>query len=227
MIIEIADIKINIIKKNIKNMHLYVKAPDGHVEVSAPKRLSNESIELFLRTKIDWIRKQQKKFAQQNQQTTRQFITGETLYVWGKPYCLHVQYSNKGNSMVLSNDYAILTVREGSTSKQREKWVNEWYRSLLKAEIEKLLPKWVEATGLEPSGWQTKHMTTRWGTCNINTRKIWLNLRLAKKPVECLDYVILHEIAHLRVPNHGKEFVAILDRYMPYWREVRKRLNDF
>lgn len=222
----VSGIRINVIKKNIKNMHLYVKPPEGHVEVSAPLQLSDESIELFIRTKMGWIRKQQQKFEMQDRQTERQFITGESLYVWGKPYYLHVEYSNKGNSLVLSGDDAILTVRKESTAKQRESWVNEWYRGLLKAEIEKRLPKWVEATGLELSGWQTKYMTTRWGTCNTNTGKIWLNLQLAKKPMECLDYVILHEIAHLRVRNHGKEFIAILDEHMPYWREIRKKLND-
>ena len=226
MQIEISGIQVQITKKNIKNMHLYVKPPDGHVEVSAPLTLSDESIGLFVRTKLSWIRTQQAKFAKQERQSERQYISGETLYVWGKPYYLHVHYGNKGNSLILNGDDAVLTVRKDSTAKQRETWVNEWYRGLLKDQIARTLPKWETITGLHPSGWQTKYMTTRWGTCNHKTGKIWLNLQLAKKPVECLDYVILHELAHLKIPNHSPEFIAILDEYMPYWRDVRKRLND-
>ena len=226
MELEVAGIPVKIVKKDIKNMHLYVKPPDGHVEVSAPRHLPDESIAMFIRTRLGWIKKQQEKYRIQPRQTVREFVSGETLYVWGKQYFLQVEYSNRGNSMVLAGDKAILTVRKESTSQQRENYVNEWYRVLLKAEIEKRLPKWENLSGLLCSGWQTKYMMTRWGTCNTKTRKIWINLQLAKKPYECLDYVLLHELTHLKVKKHGAEFVALLDEYMPYWREVRKRLND-
>ena len=226
MNIEVSGIKITIVKKHIKNLHLYVKPPDGHVEVSAPDSMSIESIELFIRTKMGWIRKQQVKFDKQERQSEREYISGETLYLWGKPYYLHVEHSSTGNSLTLNGDDATLAVRKESTIKQREAWVNEWYRSNLKEQIELHLPKWESITDLHPTSWQTKYMTTRWGTCNTKTGKIWLNLQLAKKPVECLDYVILHELVHLKVRNHGKEFVAMMDQYMPYWREVRKLLND-
>ena len=222
----IAGIPVEVIKKDIKNIHLSVIPPYGKVRVSAPLRLSDESIIMFVRTRVGWVKKQRAKFESQPRQSERQYVSGETLYVWGKQYFLKVEYSYKGNQLVLSGDTAILTVRKESTKNQRENYVNEWYRSLLKAEIEKHLPKWEKATSLYCESWQTKYMTTRWGTCNTNTRKIWLNLQLAKKPIECLDYVILHELAHLRVKNHSKEFVAILDEYMPYWRDVRKQLND-
>ena len=225
MTIEVSGIPISVVKKNIKNLHLYVKPPDGHVEVSAPNKLSDESIELFVRTKVSWIRKQQK-FEKQERQSEREYVSGETLYLWGKPYYLHVEYSNAGNSLILNGEDAVLTVRKESTAKQRENWVNEWYRSHLKDEIAARLPKWEDVTGLHPTSWQTKYMTTRWGTCNTTSGKIWLNLQLAKKPMECLDYVILHELVHLKVRNHGKEFVAMMNQYMPYWREVRKLLND-
>ena len=207
-------------------MHLYVKPPEGRVEVSAPIHLSDESIELFVRTKIGWIRRQQEKFERQPRQTEREYVSGEAFYVWGRQYYLLVNYSNKGNSLVLDGDKAILTVREGSTVEQRERFINEWYRGVLKNEIEQMLPKWVEITGLCPDSWQTKNMTTRWGTCNVKTRKIWLNLQLAKKPIDCLEYVILHELAHLEVKNHNEQFIAIMDRHMPNWREIRKKLND-
>lgn len=188
--------------------------------------MSDDAIAMFARTKLGWIRKQQAKFEAQPRQSEREYVSGETLYVWGQQYFLQVEYSYKGNSLVLDGDKAILTVRKESTTKQREVFVNEWYRGLLKNEVEKYLPKWETITGLHCSSWQSKYMTTRWGTCNTNTRKIWLNLQLAKKPLECLEYVILHELAHLKVKDHGAGFVAILDQYMPYWREQKKRLND-
>ena len=226
MQIQIADISVEIIKKKIKNMHLSVLPPNGKVRVSAPLTMPDEAIAMFVRTKLGWIRKQQAKFEAQPRQSEREFVSGETLYVWGRQYFLQVEHSYKGNSLVLDGNKAILTVRKESTTKQREAFVNEWYRGLLKAEVEKYLPKWEKITGLYCSSWQSKYMTTRWGTCNTNTRKIWLNLQLAKKPIECLEYVILHELAHLKVKNHGADFVAILDRYMPYWRELKKQLND-
>ncbi len=223
---EINGISIEIIKKNIKNMHLYVQPPDGRVQVSAPNHLSDESIFMFIRTKIWWIKKQQEKFKNQPRQTERQYVSGESFYVLGKQYYLQVEYGYKGNSLVLSGDKAILTVRKESTPKQREAFVREWYREILKAEIKKYLPKWERKTRLYCDSWQTKYMTTRWGTCNTNTRKLWFNLQLAKKPIECIEYVILHELAHLQVKNHGSDFIAILDRYMPNWREIKKMLNE-
>lgn len=226
MQILVANIPVEVVKKNIKNLHLSVLPPDGKVRVSAPEALSDDAIAMFVRTKIGWIRKQQEKFELQPRQSERQYVSGETLYVWGRQYFLRVEYSYKGNSLVLSGDNAILTVRKESTVKQRETFVNEWYRTLLKAEVEKYLPKWEKITGLQCSSWQSKYMTTKWGTCNTSTGKIWLNLQLAKKPIECLEYVILHELIHLKVRNHGPEFVTEMNRYMQNWREIRNQLNE-
>lgn len=226
MQIEMSGIKIEVQKKNIKNLHLVVAPPDGKVRVSAPMHLSDESIAMFVRTKICWIKKQQEKFTSQPRQSEREYISGETLYLWGKQYFLQVNYSNRCNSLVLNGNKAILTVRKESTAKQRQAYVNEWYRALLKEKIEIYLPKWEQITGLYCDSWQTKYMTTRWGTCNTQTKKIWINLQLAKKPPECLEYVILHELAHTRIKNHDSDFLAIMDKFMPYWRDVKKKLND-
>ena len=226
MIVTINGIPIRINRKTIKNMHLYVKPPDGHVEVSAPWSLSDESVEMFIRSKIGWIKRQQENFSSQQRQTKREYVSGEAFYLWGVQYYLLVNYSNKGNSLVIDGDKAILTVRKESSALQRENYVNEWFRATLKKEVERLMPKWERQTGLHPNSWQTKNMTTRWGTCNVQSKKIWLNLQLAKKPVECLEYIILHELAHLKEKKHNAAFVAIVDRYMPNWKDVRKKLND-
>jgi predicted metal-dependent hydrolase len=222
-LLNIAGIPVEVCKKNIKNMHLYVKPPNGNVVVSAPIAMSDEAIERFVRTKIGWIRKQIAQFDNQLRQSEREHVSGETLYVWGKQYYLKTEYGNK-NALVLTGDKAVLTVRKGSTAGQRESFIRKWYRELLKAEVTSLLPKWENATGLRASGWQTKYMTTRWGTCNAKTGKIWLNLQLAKKTPECLEYII-HELVHLVEKKHDDKFVALMDRYMPMWREVRVTLN--
>jgi predicted metal-dependent hydrolase len=222
--LNISGIPIEVCKKNIKNMHLYVKPPNGNVMVSAPLTMSDEAIERFVRTKTSWIKRQIANFDNQLCQSEREYVSGETLYVWGKQYYLKTEYGNK-NSLVLTGDKAVLTVRKESTAGQRENFIRKWYRELLKAEIMRLLPKWEKATGLKASGWQTKYMTTRWGTCNTKTGKIWLNLQLAKKTPECLEYIILHELVHLVEKKHDDKFVALMDRYMPMWREVRVTLN--
>lgn len=222
--LNISGIPIEVCKKGIKNMHLYVKPPNGNVVVSAPLSMSDEAIERFVRTKTSWIKKQIAKFDNQPRQSEREYVSGETLYVWGKQYYLQTEFGNK-NSILLSGDKAILTVRKESTADQREIFVREWYRGLLKTEIARLLPKWEKITGLKVTGWQTKYMTTRWGTCNTNTGKIWLNLQLAKKTPECLEYVILHELIHLVEKTHNARFVSLMDQYMPMWREAKVSLN--
>lgn len=222
--LNISGIPIEVCKKDIKNMHLYVKPPNGNVTVSAPLSMSDEAIERFVRTKVSWIKKQVGKFDNQPRQSEREYVSGETLYVWGKQYYLQTENGNK-NSLVLFGDKAVLTVRKESTAEQRENFIREWYRELLKAEIARLLPKWEKITGLKATNWQTKYMTTRWGTCNTKTGKIWLNLQLAKKTPVCLEYVILHELVHLVEKSHNERFVSLMDKYMPMWREVKTTLN--
>jgi hypothetical protein len=187
--------------------------------------MSDDAIERFVRTKTSWLKAQQAIFSGQLRQTKRQYVSGETLYLWGKQYFLQVNYGNK-NSLELRDNRAILIVRKKSTVRQRDNFVREWYREKLKAEVTRLLPKWEKATGLKCSSWQTKYMTSKWGACNIAERKIWFNLQLAKKPVECLEYIILHELIHIRVKKHNADFTALMVKYMPFWREVKKKLNS-
>ena len=223
--ITIGGIPMELTRKNIKHLHLYVLPPDGRVRISAPLYLSAETIAEFVRSRLDWIRKQQAKLAERPQPPVRTYVSGETLFLFGKPIVLSVEYGSGKGTVIRNGGNAILTVPPDSTFEQREAVVKEWYRGLLKEQIGLLLPEWERITGLYCSSWQVKDMKTRWGTCNTQTRKIWLNLRLEENPPGCLEYVILHELAHLKIPDHGKQFESLLDRYMPDWRERRSVLN--
>lgn len=226
MRIVISGIPIDIQKKNIKNMHLQIKPPDGHVVISAPLSMDDKAIEVYARTNLSWIKKQIEKFQQQPRSAKRQYVSGETMYIWGKQYYLSFVPDAQKNSFEIQGDKVILSMREDSTVKQRENYVREQYRSLLKVEIERLLPKWEQITALHCESWQTKYMVTRWGTCNTEKKKLWFNLQLAQKPIECLEYVILHELIHLRERTHNSTFIAYMNMYMKNWRAVRKELND-
>lgn len=221
MIVE--GIEVTVTKKAIKNMHLYVKAPDGRVELSAPKRLSEESIVRFIRSKANWIRRQKAKFSNEANDLIN-YSSGEAMCLWGQKYILQVTQGRRF-SLCLKDAIAYLTIPEDSDVERRKGFVNEWYKKALGTEIERSLPYWGRITGLYPSGWMIRDMTTRWGTCNVKTGKLCFNLQLIKRPRECLEYVVLHELAHLIEPSHNYKFKAILDKFMPNWRAIRKRLN--
>ena len=224
MQIEISGIAIEVTKKNIKNLHLRIKA-DGSVSLSAPRQMSVEDISKFAWSKIGLIKKHKARLESENPLYACEYISGEKFYVFGKLYTLRLEYGTR-YSMSLDGVTAILTAPRESTAEQRKRFINEWYRTLLKEQVSFYLPKWETLTGLHPSSWQIKNMSTRWGTCNTRTKKIWLNLQLAKKPLECLGYVILHELAHLRFADHGPAFESLLDRHMPNWEDIKKRLDE-
>ena len=226
MQIVISGIPIDIHKKNIKNMHLQIKPPNGQVVISAPLSMDDKAIEVYARTNLGWIKKQIEKFQQQPRSAKRQYVSGETMYIWGKQYYLSFVPDSRKNSFKIQGNSIVLSMRKNSTVKQREKYIREQYRRLLKGEIEKILPKWEQITGLHCESWQIKYMITRWGACNTEKKKLWFNLQLAQKPVECLEYVILHELIHLKERTHNSIFIAYMDMYMKNWREVRKELND-
>lgn len=226
MQIILSGIPIEIRKKKIKNLYIHVKPPDGDVAISAPMQMGDGEIEEFARNRLDWIRAKVELVAGQSRREAREYVSGETIFVWGREFSLVLEENCPRNSFVIQGDCVILSMRGESTAGQREKFVREQYRALLKSEVERLLPKWEAITGFHCESWRTKYMTTRWGTCNTVEKRLWFNVQLAGKPVECLDYVVLHELAHTKVGNHGPGFVAIMDRYMPEWRERKKRLNQ-
>lgn len=224
MQISVSGIDVQVNKKNIKNLHLSVKPPLGSVVVSAPLLMTQKAIENFVRLNLDWIKKQQEKFVNQPRMTERQYISGETYYIWGKQYFLDFKSSQK-RAFKIDGYKIILEMRENSTVEQREHFVREELRKLLNEQLNRLVPKWEEKTGLYCDTFKTKYMLTRWGTCNSKAKRIWINLQMVEKPLECLEYIILHELIHLKIANHGKDFTAMMDKYMPAWKDRKVLLN--
>lgn len=223
--LSISGIAVEVTWKDIKNIHLSVMPPDGKVRVSAPRNLSKETIQVFLRTKVSWIRQQREKFARQSRLSEREFVSGESLFVFGKQYYLQVKYARK-NSLVLNGKNAILTVRKESSSLQRENFVRGVLRKKLKTEIAKRLPKWEKRMHLACGSWGIRRMEQRWGSCGLRGN-LRFNLLLVHVPLKCLDYIIVHELAHLKVRHHTKEFDACVAEQLPYWQDIRKDLIDF
>lgn len=226
MRIVISGIPIDVQKKNIKNMHLQVKPPDGHVVISAPLSVDDKAIEAYARTQLGFVKRSIAQFQEQPRASKRQYVSGETMYIWGKQYFLVFKPDNQKNCFEIQNQNIVLSMSAKSTVKQRDAYVKEEYRKILKEQIEKRLPKWETQTGLKCDSWQTKYMVTKWGACSTDKKKLWFNLQLAQKPYMCLDYIILHELTHLITRKHDATFIAYMDRYMPNWREIRNELND-
>ena len=217
---------VTIVRKSIKNMHLRVLSPDGEIQITAPNRLPLSQIDRFVREKRAWIAARQQQLAARPVATDPAFADGQTVYLWGGSYTLRLEEASCGRSALRRGQEIVLSVHPEDDTSQRESLLNDFYREALSERIAARLPLWEARTGLHPSAWQIKNMKTRWGTCNTATGKIWLNLQLVKQPPVCLDYVIAHELTHLRYPGHGQDFQAFLTRAMPNWPEVRKALNN-
>lgn len=223
----VEDIEIQLIKKNIKNLHLSVLPPDGSVRISAPKELNDEAIRLFVVSKLSWIKKQRAKFKRQERQPEREFVSGESHYFLGQRYLLNVIYTNKRRqgAAIRNKTYLDLFVRENSGKEQRRKVMREWYRSELKVLIPPLIRKWEPQIEVKVESWGVKLMKTKWGSCNIAAKRIWLNLELAKKNPACLEYIVVHEMVHLLERLHNENFVAYMDKFLPNWRSIKAELN--
>lgn len=223
----IDDIEIELIKKNIRNLHLSVLPPDGRVRISAPKDLNDESVRLFAISKLSWIKKQRAVFRKQERQSKRDFVSGESHYYLGQRYLLNVIYTNrrKQGVEVRNKTYLDLFVRNNVTKEQRQKVMREWYRSELKALIPPLIGKWEPIIGVKVKSWGVRLMKTRWGSCNTSAKRIWLNLELAKKTPACIEYIVVHEMTHLLERLHNDEFIIYMDRFLSNWRSTKAELN--
>lgn len=224
--IKVSGLLVDVVRKDIKNLHLAVYPPSGRVRVAAPLRVNDEAVRLAVISRLAWIKRQRAKFAGQERQSAREYVTGESHYFQGRRYRLNVVVQKGRAHVIIRNSRTIdLFVREESDAAQRERVFVAWYRQQLKALIPPLIEQWEAIIGVKVAEWGVKQMKTKWGACNIKARRVWLNLELAKKPVLCLEYIIVHEIVHLLERHHNDRFGSLMDQFMPQWRLYRDELN--
>jgi predicted metal-dependent hydrolase len=221
-----SNLSIDVVRKDIKNMHLAVYPPTGRVRIAAPLRVNDEAVKLFAISKISWIRKHQRNFEAQDRQAPRQYKERESHYFLGKRYLLRITEKDAPAKVELkTKTYIDLFVKPNTTTEQKQTILNEWYRTELKKLVLPLIDKWQKQIGVRVNDWQVKQMKTKWGTCNIEKGRIWLNLELAKKPLHCLEYIIVHELIHLLERHHNDRFLSLMEKHMPQWKFYREELN--
>jgi predicted metal-dependent hydrolase len=223
--IELGDITVDVVLKDIKNVHLSVYPPAGRVRIAAPKRMSLDTIRVFAISKLDWIKQQQAKLRAQERETPREFLDRESHYIWGRRYLLTVIENDAPPAIELKHRRMILRVRPGTDQDKREALVEGWYREQLKEAVPPLLERWEPLLDVKAKQWFVQRMKTKWGSCNHRSGTIRLNTELAKKPPECLEYIVVHELVHLLEPTHNARFIALMDRFMPKWQLHREELN--
>jgi predicted metal-dependent hydrolase len=220
------DIVIDVVRKDIKNLHLAVYPPTGRVRIATPTKVDDEAVRLFAISKLTWIKKNQAKYLNQERQSERKYVSGESHYYGGQRYLLNVIFHSGYPKVIIRNKkYIDLYVKENYTVDQRENVMTNWYRKNLKEQIPALIEKWEKVVGINVAEWEVKKMKTKWGTCNREAKRIWLNLELAKKPERCLEYIIVHEMVHFLERNHTDRFVAYMDKFMPSWVNYKQELN--
>ena len=224
--IQLGEISIMVTRKDIKNVHLTVHPPDGRVTLAAPTDTRLEVARAYAISKLIWIREQQRKLEYQARETPRQFVERESHHVWGRRYLMTVDYQDVKPSVVLSNKRITLVVRPGCSAEKRAEVMHEWHKSLLHEVVPPLVQRWERKLKVIVSGYFLQRMKTKWGSCNQAAGNIRLNTELAKKPKDLLEYVIVHEMAHLIEPTHSDRFIAILEEHYPSWREARAELNE-
>lgn len=217
---------IEVIRKDIKNLHLGVYPPLGRVRVAAPLRLDDDAVRLAVISRIGWIHRQRVRFEDQDRQSQREFVTGESHYFGGRRYRLDVIEHDGPPSVRHSGMTTMeLRVREGTTRDRRAVVLQQWYRARLREQIAPLLEKWRARVGVAVAEVRIRRMKTRWGTCIAHARRIWVNLELVKKPPACLEYILVHEMVHLIERRHDEHFCSLMDTLMPSWRLHREELN--
>lgn len=224
--LELADnIIIEVTQKDIKNIHLSVFPPTGTARIAAPSRMNLETIRLFAISKLGWIKREQQKLRSQNRETPREYLTRESHYVWGKRYLLKIIEMDAPPQVILEHRALVLQVRPNSDNAKREAILAAWHRERIKTVVPALIAKWELILGVKVKRCFVQHMKTKWGSCNPKAGNIRLNTELAKKPRECLEYIVIHEMMHLLEATHNQRFLTLMDQYMPSWRIQRDILN--
>lgn len=224
--IDVNGLAVDIVRKDIKNLHLAVYPPSGRIRVAVPLRVNDEAIRLAVIARLAWIKRQQRKFREQERQSEREYVSGESHYYQGARYRLNVIFRNEVGEVVVRNKRIIdLYVRPNSTIAQRSRVMSAWYRAYLRKSVSPLITKWEKKIGIKVAKWGSKQMKTKWGSCNIKEQRIWVNLELAKKSERCLEYIVVHEIVHLLERHHNERFLELMNKFMPLWRHYRDELN--
>lgn len=226
---EVAGIEVELIQKDIKNIHLAVYPPDGRVRLAAPMDLNTKTLELYVTSKLPWIRKQQRKFSRMVRPSPRQYVDRESHYLFGKRYLLRVHESDHPYRYprieIKTKDYIEMYVKEGFDEVQKAALLKEWHRAKLKEALHEIVPKWENRIGVKANQVKVHTMKTKWGSCNTENGNLLFNIELAKKPIDGIEYVVVHELLHLIERNHNDNFKAMLKRYIPNWVNLKDKLN--
>jgi predicted metal-dependent hydrolase len=223
--ITIGSVVLELQRKSIKNLHISVLPPNGQVRVTAPEKMTDNAVRMAVISRIPWIKKQQLSFVSQPRQSSRDMVSGECHYLWGKRYRLNINHQKGKHHVLLKRSKIELNVSALTSLQNRTALLNDFYRSELKARLAVLIPTWEKRIGVSASHCGVKKMKTKWGSCNAGARRIWLNLELAKKPPECLEFIVVHELVHLLERTHNSRFLALMNRHLPDWRERKDLLN--
>lgn len=220
------DICIDLVRKQVKYLRICVCTSTGRVRISAPHRIDMEAVRGFAVSRLEWIKKHLARISKQEREAPLEYVSLEKHYFKGRGYLLNVVYHNAAPRVVIRDEvYIDLYVREGSGLEQRKTVMTQWYRRQLKASIPAIIEKWQGIIGVEIKEWGVKQMKTRWGTCSIRARRIWINLEFAKKPEYCLEYIVVHEMLHLLERKHNERYRGYMDRFLPQWRTYKEELN--
>lgn len=223
--LQIGDVSLDVLRKDIRNLHLSVHPPTGRVRLAAPLRMSLDSIRVFAISKLDWIRQQQGRMRNQERESPREYLDRESHYLWGKRYLLKVLEADAAPGVEVQHARLVLRVRPGADAAAREALVSAWYRQQLRATLPPLIATWEKRLGVKVNRFHVQQMKTKWGSCNPAARSLRFNTELAKKPTECLEYIVVHEMLHLLSPRHDAGFQALLDKHRPGWQHARDALN--
>jgi predicted metal-dependent hydrolase len=224
--LEIGDVSIDVVRKDIKNVHLSVHPPVGRVTITAPDHISLDAIRVFAIAKIGWIKRQQKSLRAQEREPARELLNRESHYVWGERYLMQVVEIDAPPAVQIKHKRLILQTRPDWSTPRRQEFLDSWYREQVKAEVSPLLDRWERIIGVKVARVFVQHMKTKWGSCNAVAGNIRLNTELAKKPRECLEYIVVHELVHLLEPTHNDRFTGLMDKWMPKWRAHQQLLNS-
>lgn len=223
--LRVGDLTVELVRKDIKHLHLGVYPPAGRVRVAAPLALDDDAVRLAVVRRLTWIHKQQRRFEAQPRQSAREMIDGESHYIFGQRYRLRIEFATGQQGITTGGSRMLLRCHPGADTAKRWRVLERHYRRELKTCLAPLVDQWASTLGLEIPDWRVRWMKTKWGSCATHSRRIWFNLALARVPVECIEYVVAHEMLHLIDPTHGERFIQLLDQYLPEWRLRRDQLN--